>query len=264
MKILCTNDDGYLATGIGVLARAAEKLGTVTTVAPDREQSATSHSLTMDRPLRVTEIHPDLRIVNGTPTDCVTLATQDLFPGSFDLCLSGVNHGPNMGEDVFYSGTVAAAIESSIQGVPAIALSYADRTSADIEPWLDAILDVLRPLVEHMEAWRDGVLNVNIPPIPPAECAGVRFTRLGRRRFEGSIHRGRDPSGKPYHWIGGGTIHHETERGTDYAAITNGFISVTPLKVNLTAEDVVDVLDALPALDFSPRVGTRAVPGTAG
>jgi 5'-nucleotidase len=234
MLILCTNDDGYRAAGLAVLADAARSLGEVEIVAPDREQSATSHSLTMHFPLRTHRIEPQLRSVDGTPTDCVALAIGELLEERPDFVLSGVNHGPNLGEDVLYSGTVAGAMEATMLGIPAVAFSYAGRDFegiAELGPLLRALLP---QLVDRAAFPPHTLLNVNFPPIAPDTIQGVRVTRLGRRVYTDSITRANDPSGREYFWIGGGGVEWEAEEGTDFQAVHDGFISVTPLHLDLT------------------------------
>jgi 5'-nucleotidase len=235
MLILCTNDDGYLARGLRLMAEAASPLGEVHVVAPDREQSGTSHSLTMHLPVRARSVGERTHSVTGTPTDCVFLATQALLPSRPDLVLSGVNHGMNMGEDVLYSGTVSAAMEATVFGIPSIAISYAARTGID---HLEAYGPLLSRLLEQI-AGRDGfphetLLNINLPPIPPEQVKGVMVTRLGRRSFTDALTRGKDPSGRPYFWIGGGTMEWASEEGTDFHAVEHGYVSVTPLHLDLT------------------------------
>jgi 5'-nucleotidase len=236
LLILCTNDDGYLAPGIGVLAEAARPLGEVRVVAPDREQSATSHSLTMHVPLRSREVSPGTHYVTGTPTDCVMLAVQALLPRKPDFVFSGVNHGMNMGEDVLYSGTVSAAMEATIFGIPAVAVSYAGRHGEESHlrsygPFLERLL---AQIVSREGFPRETLLNVNLPAIPPEEVKGIQVTRLGRRVFTDSLTKGTDPSGRPYFWIGGGNIEWELHEGTDFRAVKDGYVSVTPLHLDLT------------------------------
>jgi 5'-nucleotidase len=234
MRILCTNDDGYLASGLSVLAEAARVLGEVRVVAPDREQSATSHALTMHFPLRARQVREGLHHVDGTPTDCVALAVGALLDRRPDLVLSGVNHGPNMGEDVLYSGTVAGAMEATILGIPAIALSYAGRDAEVLERW-GPLLERLLPQLARRDAWPpETLLNVNLPPIPPERVRGVLVTRLARRVYIDSLTRARDPNGREYFWIGGGQVEWSAPEGTDFHAINTGHISVTPLHLDLT------------------------------
>jgi 5'-nucleotidase len=233
MRILVTNDDGYLALGIRTLRRAAQEHGEVEVVAPDREQSATSHSLTMHHPLRVRRLR-DTRVVDGTPTDCVILAVGELLEDRPDFVLSGINHGPNLGDDVLYSGTVAGAMEATILGIPAVALSYAGRDPDAIEAWGDVVSGLLGRIVARGSFPKDTLLNINIPPVDPSDLKGVRITRLGRRVYEGSIMRANDPSGKEYFWIGGGQTKWWGEPDSDFRAIDEGCISVTPLHLDLT------------------------------
>ena len=241
MLILCTNDDGYMAPGLSALAEAASALGEVHVVAPDREQSATSHSLTMHVPLRAREVKPRWHAVTGTPTDSVMLATQALLPRRPDIVFSGVNHGMNMGEDVLYSGTVSAAMEATIFGIPAVAISYAGRSDTDQMQAYVPLLAQLLGRIASRGGWpAETLLNVNLPPVPPSEVRGVRTTRLGRRVFTGSLTQGTDPSGKPYFWIGGGSIEWAADEGTDYGAIEQGYVSVTPLHLDLTNHGLLE------------------------
>lgn len=234
MLILCTNDDGYLATGLRVLTEAARVLGEVQVVAPDREQSASSHSLTMHFPLRVRRMGDTIQHVDGTPTDCVALAVGELLDRRPDAVLSGINHGPNMGEDVLYSGTVAGAMEATILGIPAVAVSYAGRDPAGI-PGYRSLLERLLPQLVGREGFpAETLLNINLPPIDPAEVRGVRITRLGRRVYTDSITRAQDPNGREYFWIGGGGVRWTADEGTDFHAVDQGYISVTPLHLDLT------------------------------
>lgn len=234
MRILVTNDDGYLALGIRTLAAAAAKLGDVRVVAPDREQSATSQSLTLHFPLRVREVEGGVEVVDGTPTDCVVLAVGGLMEEKPDMVISGVNHGANLGDDVLYSGTVAAAMEATILGVPAIAISYAGKDYERIESWGEVLVRLLGRIVDRAEFPRDTLLNVNLPPVAPKEVAGVRVTSLGRRAYVGSLTRAKDPSGREYFWIGGGESRWWGAENSDFRAIHSGHVSVTPLHLDLT------------------------------
>jgi 5'-nucleotidase len=234
MLILCTNDDGYLANGLSVLSEAARAHGEVHVVAPDREQSASSHSLTMHYPLRAREIRPDLHHVDGTPTDCVALAVGAILGRRPDFVLSGVNHGPNMGEDVLYSGTVAGAMEATILGIPAVAVSYAGRDPQSVDAYGPVLRRLLGRILGQSEFPAETLLNINLPPIPPEEVQGVRVTRLARRVYVDSLTRARDPNGREYFWIGGGGAEWNAPDGTDYRAVSDGFISITPLHLDLT------------------------------
>lgn len=240
MQILCTNDDGFLATGLGVLASAARTLGSVTVVAPDREQSATSHSLTLHHPLRSRRTADGMIVVDGTPTDCVIVALNAVLDDHPDLCLSGVNHGSNMGEDVLYSGTVAAAMESTVLGVPSIAFSYTGADYESIEGWGPTLERLLHRLAHVDDFPESTLLNVNIPAIPVEELKGVRITSLGQRRYSDSLTRAQDPSGKEYYWIGGGAAAWKGSPDSDFRAIEEGYISVTPLHLDLTNYDIIE------------------------
>lgn len=243
MLILCTNDDGYLSAGLAVLAGAARALGDVRIVAPDREQSASSHSLTMHHPLRARRVAPDTHHVDGTPTDCVALAVGALIGERPDFVLSGVNHGANMGEDVLYSGTVAGAMEATILGIPAVAVSYVGRDPTAIEPYGLILERLLGQLLRRDEFPAETLFNVNLPAIPPSEVRGVRVTRLARRVYQDSLTRARDPNGREYFWIGGGGVQWTASDGTDFHAVDNGFISVTPLHLDLTNHALLDEVE---------------------
>ncbi len=237
MKILCSNDDGVFAAGLDVLVRAASQLGDVTVVAPDREQSATSHSLTLHRPLRPVQLAANRYQVDGTPTDCVMLAIEGLMSEKPDWVLSGINHGMNMGEDVLYSGTVAAAMEGLMLGVPSIAVSFAGgemRSESDkLELHLGAVVELLGELTS-LDVPSTTLFNVNLPPVFGADVKGVKLTRLGRRQFTNSIRPLSDPWGRPLYWIGAGSMSWTGAEDSDYRAVEQGFISVTPLDLDLT------------------------------
>ena len=234
MRILVTNDDGYLANGIQVLADAARRLGAVDVVAPDREQSATSHSLTLHYPLRARRVSEDVQVVDGTPTDCVVLALGELVADKPDFVLSGINHGANLGDDVLYSGTVAAAMESCILGIPSIAISYTGQEPTAIAAWSNVLTELLGQLLRREDFPAETLLNINLPAVPPDKIAGVRVTTLGRRAYVGSLTRAKDPNGKEYFWIGGGESKWWGGPDVDFRAVHSGFISITPLHLDLT------------------------------
>lgn len=243
MKILVSNDDGILARGIAVLAEVCRSVGEVTVVAPDREQSGASHSLTLARPLRA-ERHPDGSYqVDGTPTDCVLLAMGELMPGHPDFVFSGINHGPNMGEDVLYSGTVAAAMEGLQFKIPAVAVSFAGNRLAreshleSQRPWLERLVGGITSVTRFPE---ETLLNVNLPPIPGDQIKGIKVTALGNRVFSGSLQETRDPWGRKMYWIGGGEISWSGDADSDFQAVHDGWISVTPLHVDLTNYDLLE------------------------
>jgi 5'-nucleotidase len=244
MNILCTNDDGYQTTGIRVLASASSALGSVTIVAPDREQSATSHSLTLHHPLRARRAPDGAWIVDGTPTDCVLLAVNELLPQRPDVCVSGVNHGSNMGEDVLYSGTVAAAMEATVMGIPAIALSYAGMLHEELEGWEDVVRGILSAILGRKDLPRDTLFNVNLPGVAPDEVKGIRVTSLGQRRYADSITRANDPSGREYFWIGGGVVSWRGAKDSDFQAVEDGYVSVTPLHLDLTNYELLEEIRA--------------------
>ena len=243
MRFLCSNDDGILAHGLACLVRAAERLGEVTVVAPDREQSATSHSLTLHHPVRPVKRGDRRYQVDGTPTDCVLLAIDALMPERPDFVLSGINHGQNMGEDTLYSGTVSAAMEGLIMGVPSIAFSYAGTDLRSDTSVLDDQVDAITRLLAHLTSLRsfpaNTLLNVNLPPRPSSEIKGVRLTRLGRRVYTGSVAPMKDPWGRDIYWIGGGSAAWTGEPDSDFAAIAEGYVSVTPLHLDLTHFDAL-------------------------
>ncbi len=236
MVILVTNDDGIQAPALRDLKVALSDLGRVVIVAPDRDQSTTSHSLTLWRPFRIERPEPDVFALEGTPTDCVVVATHGLLDEPPALVVSGINHGPNMGDDVFYSGTVAAAVEGALQGLPAVAVSMALRRSDRAD--FAAGARFARRLVE--QALTHGLppktaLNVNLPPPPPqGEYRRARITRLGTRVYRDTLIEKTDPRGRAYYWIGGDEPIWEEEEDTDFLAVSQGFVSVTPLRLDLT------------------------------
>ncbi|MCI0433051.1 MAG: 5'/3'-nucleotidase SurE [Gemmatimonadetes bacterium] len=242
MRILITNDDGYLAGGLRVLARAAATLGSVHIVAPDREQSATSHSLTLHYPLRVRRTDEDALVVDGTPTDCVVLAIGELMQERPDFVLSGVNHGANLGDDVLYSGTVAAAMEATILGIPAVAVSYTGSSTDPLDSWVDILAGVLRQLIGRPDFPRETLFNVNLPAVAPNQVAGIKVTSLGRRAYVGSLTRASDPNGREYFWIGGGESRWWGSDDSDFRAVHDGFISVTPLHLDLTNYGLMEAI----------------------
>ncbi|MBK9314740.1 MAG: 5'/3'-nucleotidase SurE [Acidobacteria bacterium] len=234
-KILVTNDDGYFSDGIAALAEMLETIGEVTVVAPSSEQSATAHSLTLARPLRVRKISERRYSVDGTPTDCVTLALTKILPERPDIVISGINHGANLGDDVTYSGTVAGALEASIFKLPGIAVSLTAR-DGDFRPAAEFAADLtLRVLREGLP--EGTVLNVNIPVGP---VLGVRFTHQGVKIARVSIVDGIDPRGKQYYWIGEQQVSWKQDPGSDYEAIAEGMVSITPLRTDMTDYRTLD------------------------
>ena len=243
MKILVSNDDGYLATGINTLTDALEQVADVVVVAPDRNRSDASNSLTLSTPLRVSKVAENRYKVDGTPSDCVHLALTGFLDYEPDLVVSGINHGANLGDDVIYSGTVAAAMEGRFLGLPTIAVSLVGKTlvGAKLEHF-DTAARVAVDLVQKIERAGlapDTVLNVNVPDRPYAELAGIHATRLGFRHKSEQILNDTDPYGRPIYWVGPAGESQDAGEGTDFYAIEQGAAAVTPLKVDLTRHDMV-------------------------
>lgn len=233
MIILVSNDDGIRSEGIFALEETLQSLGEVYTVAPDREQNSMSHALTLHRPLRVQETGSRRFAVDGTPTDCVKLALSGLLPVRPNLVVSGINKGPNLGDDILYSGTVSAAVEGALLGIPSIAVSlvafqdFVFQAAAEF-----AVILASRVLERGIPPGT--LLNVNVPPLPRRELKGWRFTRQGKRHYNEKIVERVDPRGKKYYWIGGDDLGFAQADGTDCLAVKDGLISVTPLQVDLT------------------------------
>ena len=234
MRILIANDDGYLAPGLQALVGACAGLGDIDVVAPEQNASGTSNSLTLNRPLSVFEAPNGFRYVNGTPSDCVHLALTGLLGQPPDLVLSGINNGANMGDDTLYSGTVAAAMEGFLFGIPAIAFSQVEKGWGH----LDAAARVARTLIQHVLAKppsrKTFLLNVNIPNRADADRLPLRITHLGRRHASEPVILQKSPRGDPLYWIGPAGDAREAGPGTDFHATANGAVSVTPLHVDLT------------------------------
>ncbi|WP_058554729.1 5'/3'-nucleotidase SurE [Thiohalocapsa sp. ML1] len=233
MNILISNDDGYLSPGLHVLADALARLGRVTVVAPDRDRSGASNSLTLDVPIRAERLDNGIIRVNGTPTDCVHLALTGLLDEEPDLVVAGINHGPNLGDDVLYSGTVAAATEGRFLGLPAIAVSMATHRPQHLET-AAAVAARLVAGLRGAQMSPSTILNVNVPDVPLAELRGVVATRLGHRHKAESVSRIEDPRGRPMYWIGPAGPEQDAGEGTDFHALRTGFVSVTPIQIDLT------------------------------
>jgi 5'-nucleotidase len=243
MHILVTNDDGILSPGLLVLAEACRQVADVTVVAPDREQSAQSHALTLTRPLRPVRRPDGTWQVDGTPTDCVLLALEaPLVSEKPAFVFSGINHGPNMGEDVLYSGTVSAAMEATVLGIPGVAFSFAGRRDDLIDGYAELVASLVRRIVRLQDIQPNTLLNINLPGIPADEVKGVRVVRLGSRFFQNSITKNQDPWGRDVWWIGGGTTTWSGEQDTDHAVVRDGYVAVTPLHLDLTAHGQLDTV----------------------
>jgi 5'-nucleotidase len=241
MRILVSNDDGYLATGINVLTAALEAVADVVVVAPDRNRSAASNSLTLSSPLRVQKNGENRFAVNGTPSDCVHLALTGFLDFEPDLVVSGINHGANLGDDVIYSGTVAAAMEGRFLGLPTIAVSLVGRDLTHFDTAARVATNMVRRL-DRSPLASDVILNVNVPDVPFAALKGIRSARLGFRHKSEPVIRSQDPHGRTIYWIGPAGPGQDAGEGTDFHAISEGAVSVTPLKVDLTRHDTLPKL----------------------
>ncbi len=244
MKILLSNDDGYRAEGLEALSVAIKPLGAVTIVAPDRNRSGASNSLTLDVPVRATTYAADSYYCNGTPTDCVHLAISGLFEFEHDIVVSGINHGANLGDDTLYSGTVAAAVEGRFLGLPAIAVSLC------VEPGsprnFAAAAGLAARLVERIARaplQESVILNVNVPDLPDGALRGVRVTRLGNRHRAERVIRAKDPRGRNVYWVGSAGAGQDAGPGTDFHAVAAGYASITPLQIDLTRHSALPELE---------------------
>lgn len=233
MRILLSNDDGYFAPGLAALARALAPLADITVVAPERDRSGASNSLTLDRPLMLRQEPGGFYYVNGTPTDCVHLAVTGMLDHMPDMVISGINHGANMGDDTIYSGTVAAATEGYLLGVPSIAVSLANHNAQHF----DTAARVVVELVQRIQAQpptEPMLLNVNVPDRARADLGGIRVTRLGKRHKAESVVKTTNPRGQTVYWVGAAGGAQDAGEGTDFHAVANGFVSITPLQMDLT------------------------------
>ena len=243
MRILLSNDDGYFAPGITALARALAPIAEVTVVAPERDRSGASNSLTLDRPLTVRQAPNGYYYVNGTPTDCVHLAVTGLLQHLPDIVVSGINGGANMGDDTIYSGTVAAATEGFLLGIPSIAISLI----AGGGDHFDAAARVALELVHRFQARplsQAVLLNVNVPDVPYEQLAGREITRLGRRHKAEPVVRSTTPRGEVVYWVGAAGGAQDAGPGTDFQAVANRVVSITPLQVDLTHYAQIDLVRA--------------------
>ncbi len=236
MRILVANDDGYLAPGLAALVEVCRGFGEVDVVAPEQNASGTSNSLSLHRPLSVHRSAQGFQYINGTPSDCVHLALNGVLAQRPDLVVSGINNGANMGDDTLYSGTVAAAMEGYLFGIPAVAFSLTEKGWPDLEEVAGVAREVLRPLVASWAQARPApyLLNVNIPPSARAASFRTEVTRLGRRHASEPVVRQISPRGEPIYWIGPAGEAHVAGEGTDFHAVEQGRVSITPLQVDLT------------------------------
>lgn len=238
-RILLSNDDGYLAPGLTCLAETLAAVAEITVVAPERDRSGASNSLTLTNPLRVHRAANGFIYVDGTPTDCVHLAITGLMEREPDMVVSGINHGANLGDDVLYSGTVAAAMEGRFLGLPAIAVSLVGTRGAHFATAARVVRDLLERL-ERDPLPADTILNVNVPDLPYEQLRGIEATRLGHRHKAEPVVRAQDPAGRVIYWVGPPGAAADAGAGTDFHAIEHGIVSVTPLHVDLTRYTALD------------------------
>jgi 5'-nucleotidase len=241
MRILISNDDGYFAPGIAALAESLRDMAEIIVVAPERDRSGASNSLTLDRPLSVRTASTGYLYLNGTPTDCVHIAVTGMLERRPDLIVSGINDGANMGDDTIYSGTVAAAMEGFLLGIPAIAFSLARKGHEHLDSAARIARDVVTRFIERPYP-ADGpvLLNVNIPNLPYERIGGIVATRLGKRHHAEEVIKAQNPRGETVYWIGPAGSAKDAGPGTDFHAVSSGFVSVTPLHIDLTASALTD------------------------
>lgn len=233
MHLLLSNDDGVHATGLRLLADSLAALGKITVVAPNRNRSASSNSLTLDRPIRAQPVAENWYAVDGTPTDCVHLAITGLLKDEPNIVVSGINAGANLGDDVIYSGTVAAAMEGRFLGLPAVAVSVASYQPLYMETAARVTLEIISKLVATRLP-NDVIININIPNEPKEGLKGIQATRLGNRHKAEAVIKSEDPRGKPIYWVGAAGPEQDAGPGTDFYAVNNGYVSVSPMHLDLT------------------------------
>jgi 5'-nucleotidase len=242
MHILLSNDDGYQAAGLQVLADILSENHEISVVAPERDRSGASNSLTLERPLRAYRAKNGFYYVNGTPTDCVHLAITGLLESEPDMVISGINAGANMGDDVLYSGTVAAAMEGRFLGLPAIAVSLTSFEPRHFDTAARAVANIVSRLqTEPLK--QDSILNINVPNLPEDQIRGTRATRLGNRHKSEGVIEQTDPRGEPMYWVGPPGKAQDSGEGTDFYAVEHDFISITPLQIDLTRYDSLQYLE---------------------
>ncbi|MFK8066755.1 MAG: 5'/3'-nucleotidase SurE [Gammaproteobacteria bacterium] len=244
MYFLISNDDGYRAPGIKALTEALSSMGRVAVVAPDRNRSGASNSLTLDNPLQVHEFADNQYFINGTPTDCVHIAITGLLDKTPDMVVSGINAGSNLGDDVIYSGTVAAAMEGRFMGLPALAISLASESGEDPAHYETAAL-VIKNLIKNLDKSplpTNTILNINVPDLPYDQIKGMQVTRLGQRHKSEPVIKDKDPRGRPIFWIGPPGGEQDAGTGTDFHAIRQGYVSITPLQIDLTQHSSLDMV----------------------
>lgn len=241
MRILLSNDDGYFAPGLAALAETLSTLADITVVAPERDRSGASNSLTLDRPLSLRRAHNGYYHVNGTPTDCVHLAVTGMLDHLPDMVISGINHGANMGDDTIYSGTVAAATEGYLLGIPSIAVSLVSEGRGHFETAARIVADMVTRFRER-PFHQCVLLNVNVPDVPFAELRGMEITRLGKRHKAEPVVRAENPRGQTVYWVGAAGAAQDAGEGTDFATVARQVVSITPLQIDLTHFGQMDSL----------------------
>jgi len=239
--ILLSNDDGVYSEGLRILARRLKQIGRIVIVAPDQERSAASHALTLHRPLRVKKISQDAYAVDGTPTDCINLGINEILKQRPDIIISGINHGANLGDDVHYSGTVSAALEGGIMGVPSMAISLVARDRFRFDTAAEFAVKLAKKIIKDSLP-KGIILNVNVPNLPASQIKGYEFTEQGKRNYGNIIVEKIDPRGRKYYWIGGDEVGFENIPATDCKAVAEGKISITPLRVNMTDKPSLHLL----------------------
>ncbi len=241
MRLLLSNDDGVFAEGLTLLHKRLAIEHDITVIAPDRNCSGASNALSLHSPLRIQQMQNGFYAINGTPTDCVHMGVNAFLEQEPELVVSGINHGPNMGDDVVYSGTVAAATEGRYMGLPALAVSLASHEGKYFDTAAKVVASVIERLPEH-PLKQHQILNINVPDLPYDELKGIKVTRLGKRHPSDKMVKQMDPFGRTIYWYGLIGAELDASEGTDFHAIANGFVSVTPLSVDMTAHDSLDDL----------------------
>ena len=241
MRILISNDDGYFSPGLACLAETLSKIAQITVVAPERDRSGASNSLTLDRPLNLKRAHNGFYYVNGTPTDCVHLAVTGMLDELPDMVVSGINHGANMGDDTIYSGTVAAATEGFLLGIPSIAVSLVRTENGNFQTAARIVLEMVQRCNEKTMK-QPMLLNVNVPDLPYEALNGIRVTRLGKRHKAEPVVKTRNPRGETVYWVGAAGAAQDIAEDTDFYAVSHNQVSITPLQIDLTHFNQMDAL----------------------
>lgn len=256
MQILISNDDGYIAPGLACLAQALGAIADVVVVAPERNRSGASNSLTLDRPLNLRQAPNGFYYVNGTPTDCIHLAVTGMLDTQPDMVVSGINAGANMGDDTIYSGTVAAATEGFLLGIPSIAVSLAGGQSVHYETAARVVAELVQRFQKdtHTHPW---LLNVNVPDVPHERLQGMAVTRLGKRHRAEPVVKASNPHGETVYWVGAAGKAQDAGEGTDFHAVNNRRVSITPLQIDLTQYSQLDAVRGWLSVEGAVSVGAK-------